>query len=84
MASESYHPRVNFDEEDMPPPRQSPISRVGGALGKSVVTVWRNTTPDAVKDVWRLARWETQNVPLSRPIPTCFCDGNRSLTSKQM
>jgi len=62
MASESYHPRVNFDEEDMPPPRQSPISRVGGALGKSVVTVWRNTTPDAVKDVWRLARWETQNV----------------------
>ena len=62
MAIESSRPRVNFDEEDMPPPRQSPITRVGGALGKSVVTVWRNTTPDAVKDVWRLARWETQNV----------------------
>ena len=42
--------------------RRSGISRVGGALGKSIVTVVKHTTPDAVKDVWRLARWETTNI----------------------
>lgn len=61
-------PVINFDEEDLPPPRRSPISRAGGAFGKSVVTVFRNTTPDAVKDVWRLARWETQNVRCLRSL----------------
>ena len=56
---------INFEEEDFEPIRRkksSGLSRVGTVLGRSVVTVFRTTTPDAVKDVWRLARWVTQNV----------------------
>ena len=54
---------IQWEEElELPMARPSGLSRVTSVLSNSVVTVWRNSTPDAVKDVWRLARWETQNV----------------------
>lgn len=56
-------PRINFEDE-LEGIHKKPgiVSRAGRELGRSVVTVFRSTTPDAVKEVWRMARWETQNV----------------------
>ena len=54
---------INFEDElDAIRPKKSRITRAGRVLGRSVVAVFRSTTPDAVKDVWRLAQWETTNV----------------------
>ena len=54
---------INFEDELEPiRKKKSGLSRVGGVLGRSVVRVYQSTTPDAVKDVWKLARWETTNV----------------------
>jgi hypothetical protein len=55
-------PKEEHDQPHPHPQTSSGIGRVGDLLGKSIVTVVKHTTPDAVKDVWRLARWETQNI----------------------
>ena len=61
-GTDSEDSPINFEEELEPIRKKTGLSRVGRVLGRSVVTVFRSTTPDAVKDVWKLARWETQNV----------------------
>jgi hypothetical protein len=55
FEAEETTAKVRFEE-----PKRS--RRSLSQLVVSVVDWWRSRTPEGVKDVWNLARWETQNV----------------------